>query len=63
MWQDDVALHGAQVVAHYLDGPAAGGPAITRNWLGAGTAWYVSTPLGIDELAPVLAAALRIRVE
>lgn len=56
VWQDDVVLEGAQVVATYLDGPAAGGPAITRNTLGAGTAWYVSTALGIDELAPVLAA-------
>jgi beta-galactosidase len=56
VWQDDVTLHGAEVVARYLDGPAAGGPAITRHRSGAGTAWYVSTPLGIDELRPVLEA-------
>lgn len=56
VWADDIALEGAQVVASYLDGPAAGGPAVTRNRFGDGTAWYVSTRLGIDELAPVLAA-------
>ncbi|QCB92780.1 beta-galactosidase [Cellulomonas shaoxiangyii] len=56
VWQDDVVLEGADVVATYLDGPAAGGPAITRHAHGEGTAWYVSTPLGIDALAPVLAA-------
>lgn len=56
VWQDEVRVHGAEVAAHYLDGPAAGGPAITRHRLGAGTAWYVSTPLGVAELAPVLEA-------
>ncbi|MFC8193408.1 beta-galactosidase [Cellulomonas sp. NPDC057328] len=56
LWQDDLVLEGADVVATYLDGPAAGGPAITRNAVGAGTAWYVSTALDVDALAPVLAA-------
>ena len=56
VWADDVVLHGAQVAARYLDGPAAGGPAITRHAFGTGTAWYVSTRLGIDALAPVLEA-------
>jgi len=28
-----------------VDGPASGGPAITRNSFGAGAAWYVSTKL------------------
>jgi len=56
VWADDVVLEGAQVVARYLDGPAAGGAAITRHTVGAGTAWYVSTRLGVDDLAPVLAA-------
>ncbi len=55
VWQDDLVLHGAQVVGTYVDGPAAGGPAITRHAHGAGQGWYVSTRLGIDELAPVLA--------
>ncbi len=56
VWQDDLVLEGADVVATYLDGPAAGGPAITRHAVGAGTAWYVSTALDVDALAPVLAA-------
>ncbi|AEI12936.1 beta-galactosidase [Cellulomonas gilvus] len=54
VWQDDIALDGAQVVGTYLDGPAAGRPAITRNAHGAGSAWYVSTRLDIDALAPVM---------
>ncbi|WP_420813861.1 beta-galactosidase, partial [Phytoactinopolyspora endophytica] len=55
-WQEDLALDGAEVVASHLDGPAAGGPAITRHAYGGGTAWYVSTRLDIDALAPVLRA-------
>lgn len=59
VWADDVALEGASVAATYLDGPAAGRPAITRNTFGSGTGWYVSTRLSVDQLAPVLAAAYR----
>lgn len=54
VWQDDLVLEGAEVVGTYLDGPAAGRAAITRHAYGQGAAWYVSTRLGIDELAPVL---------
>jgi len=57
VWAEDVALEGAQVVARYTDGPAPGRPAITRNTLGAGTGWYISTRLTVDGLAVVLAAA------
>jgi len=57
VWQDDLVLHGAQVVGTYVDGPAAGRPAITRHVRGEGVGWYVSTRLGIDELGPVLHAA------
>jgi beta-galactosidase len=56
-WQEDLALEGAEAVATHLDGPAAGGPAVTRHAFGEGTAWYVATRLGIDALAPVLSAA------
>ena len=35
-------LAGAKPVAWYADGPAAGGPAITRHDLGDGQAWYLS---------------------
>lgn len=56
-WQEDLGLEGAEVVASHLDGPAAGGPAITRHAFGDGFAWYVSTRLDVDALAPVLWAA------
>jgi beta-galactosidase len=56
-WQEDLVLEGAEVVASHLDGPAAGGPAITRHAFGDGVAWYVSTRLDVDALAPVLGAA------
>ena len=43
VWAEAVVLHGAEAVLSYVDGPAAGGPAVTRHRVGAGTAWYVST--------------------
>jgi beta-galactosidase len=58
-WQEDLGIEGAEVVARHVDGPAAGGPAITRHRFGNGTAWYVSTRLDVDALAPVLRAAYR----
>jgi beta-galactosidase len=58
-WQEDLGLEGAEVVASHLEGPAAGGPAITRHRFGQGTAWYVSTRLDVEALAPVLRAAYR----
>ncbi|WP_026162807.1 beta-galactosidase [Kribbella catacumbae] len=54
VWTDDVALAGAEVVAGFEDGPAAGKPAITRNTLGAGAAWYVSTRLDAEQLSVVM---------
>lgn len=57
IWQEDLVLDGAEVVATYIDGPAAAGPAITRNSHGSGAGWYVSTHLGVDELGPVMQAA------
>ena len=41
-WTEAVKLAGAKPVAWYADGPAAGGPAVTRHELGDGQAWYVS---------------------
>jgi len=43
VWAEAVELLGAESVLSYVDGPAAGGPAVTRHRFGAGTAWYVST--------------------
>ena len=45
VWTDELVLEGAASVEHYIDGPAAGMPAITRNALGDGAAWYLSTRL------------------
>ena len=42
-------LAGAKPVAWYADGPAAGGPAITRHDLGAGRAWYLSARADADD--------------
>ena len=45
VWQEDIALEGAEVVANFSGGPGEGEPAITRNAHGAGTGWYVGTRL------------------
>jgi beta-galactosidase len=53
-WADDIVLGSANAVASYVDGPAAGKPAVTRNSRGSGSAWYVSTKLtGADLLGLV----------
>nr|WP_082510198.1 beta-galactosidase [Leifsonia sp. Leaf325] len=45
VWSDAIVLEGATAVTIYVDGPAAGQPAITVNGLGDGSAWYLSTRL------------------
>ena len=58
-WTEDLELAGAEAVATYADGPAAGLPAITRHEAGSGTAWYVATrldPAGTDRLVERLVA-------
>jgi beta-galactosidase len=57
VWAEAITPAGAEVIAAYTGGPAAGGPAILRNRLGGGHAWYVSTRLGPADLDPVLARA------
>ncbi|MEU8349032.1 beta-galactosidase [Streptomyces sp. NPDC048845] len=57
VWSEIVVPRGAEPVWTYADGPAAGRPAVTRNRLGRGTAWYVSTRLSAGALAGPLAAA------
>jgi beta-galactosidase len=54
VWQEHLAVHGATVEATYLDGPAAGLPAVTSHGHGQGKGWYVSTRLTVDGLAPVM---------
>lgn len=57
-WADDIVLTTAEAVAGYVDGPAAGAPAVTRNALGAGTAFYASTKLTGDDLGGFVEATL-----
>jgi beta-galactosidase len=56
-WTEAVRLAGAKPVIRYADGPAAGGPAVTRHELGAGQAWYVSARTDAATTARLLAAA------
>jgi beta-galactosidase len=57
VWTEAVILAGAKPVAWYANGPAAGGPAVTRHDLGEGRAWYVSARTDAAATAAVLAAA------
>ncbi|MFB9308636.1 beta-galactosidase [Agromyces hippuratus] len=58
VWTDEIHLEGAAAVEGFVDGPAAGLPAITRNALGDGAAWYLSTRLDGDELAAFIGGVL-----
>ena len=49
-WSERIRVTTAEVVDRFADGPSAGGPAITRNLRGAGTAWYLATLLGEESL-------------
>lgn len=57
VWSEALTLRGAVPVWSYVDGPAAGLPAVTRHPFGRGSAWYVSACLGEDGLDAVLLAA------
>lgn len=57
-WSEWIETEGAaETLARYTSGPLAGRPAVTRNPLGAGSAWYLSAHLGADT-GPVLDLAL-----
>lgn len=58
VWADDIHESTATVLARYVDGPAAGGPAITRNDYGDGAAWYLSTRLDGPDLETLVVNAL-----
>ncbi len=58
VWSERVVLRGATALRRFVDGPDAGEPAVTRNDVGAGSAWYVATRLDRHGLADVLEPAL-----
>ncbi len=43
VWSERLKATDAEVVASFADGPAAGGPALTRRSAGEGAAWFVAT--------------------
>lgn len=57
VWQEHLAIAGAESVAVYVSGPGAGLPAITRNSHGRGHGWYVSTSLDAAALSTLMSAA------
>jgi len=59
LWTEDVHPEGAETIAHYVDGPLPGVPAITRNMYMAGVAWYVATRLDDDGLERLLSHVAR----
>lgn len=58
LWSELTTLHGATAVATFLDGPAAGGPAVTCHDFGNGRAWYLGTVLDQAGLSKVVRNAL-----
>ena len=57
VWSEEINLAGAEAVHRFTTGPAAGGPAVTRNRLEDGTVWYVSTSPDPATLRTILHAA------
>ncbi|MET8153829.1 beta-galactosidase [Actinoplanes sp. NPDC049668] len=56
LWSETVHLAGASAVVHYVGGVLDGRPAVTRNAVGDGVAWYVSTRLPADRYGSLLGA-------
>jgi beta-galactosidase len=54
LWTEHLHPVGAEVVARYTDGPLPGVPALTRNRVGAGTAWYLATSLADRDLLALM---------
>jgi len=56
-WSEEVRLKGAEVLATFSDSELKGGPAVTRNRAGAGTAFYVATQPDPKTMDHILAMA------
>lgn len=64
LWSEWLDATTSEPFARYVDGPLAGRPAITRNTVGAGRAWYVSChlgPAGLDDWLGRVAAEAGVR--
>lgn len=48
IWSETVRVADAEVIATFVDGPAAASPALTRRAAGTGAAWYTATVLDDD---------------
>ena len=59
IWTERFTADEAEVLATYTDGPAAGGPAVTRRSIdGGGAAWYLSTRLDAASTAALVSRVL-----
>jgi len=59
VWTERFTAGDAEVLATYVDGPSAGGPALTRRSVdGGGAAWYLSTRLDGPSLAALVGRVL-----
>ena len=47
-WTELLHANDSEVIASYVDGPLPGVPALTRNTVGQGVAWYLATSLDTD---------------
>jgi len=54
IWSELGAATTATVLASYAQGPVEGSPAVTRNDVGRGSAWYVGTQLSTDGLGQLV---------
>lgn len=58
IWRERIALTTAEEVARFDDAPLAGSPAITRNAVGRGQAWYLGTVPDDDAMSRTFEMAL-----
>ena len=54
IWSESVHVADAEVIATFVDGPAAASPALTRRSVGSGAAWYTATVLDDDGVLALL---------
>ncbi|WP_285363499.1 beta-galactosidase [Microbacterium sp. LMC-P-041] len=55
VWSERLKATDAEVVASFVDGPAAGRPAITRRAAGAGEAWFLGTQPAREDYRALIA--------